>query len=124
VAVRLVIAQLRTTDLAGSIAFYTQRLGLMLAFRHADFYAGIRAGDQLFHLKAVDAPDPSIGYVQAGEHFDLYLMVDDLAAMAETCHRNGIAFDREPHDTPWGTREFSLRDDQGHVLYFGQDHSA
>lgn len=34
------IAQLRTTDLEGSIRFYTQRLGMTLAFRHEDFYAG------------------------------------------------------------------------------------
>ena len=71
------IPQLRTTDLAASIRFYTERLGLTLEFRYEDFYAGIRAGDQLFHLKPV-------------------------------------------HDTAWNTREFVVRDDQGHTLYFGQ----
>ena len=35
--------QLRTTNLEGSIRFYTEKVGLDLAFRHADFYAGIRA---------------------------------------------------------------------------------
>jgi uncharacterized glyoxalase superfamily protein PhnB len=24
------------------------------------------------------------------------------------------------HDTPWGTREFVIKDDQGHTLYFGE----
>jgi len=24
------------------------------------------------------------------------------------------------HETPWGTREFAVKDDQGHTLYFGQ----
>ncbi len=42
--VRTVIPQLRTTDLEGSIAFHVGRLGLALAFRYGDFYAGIRAG--------------------------------------------------------------------------------
>jgi catechol 2,3-dioxygenase-like lactoylglutathione lyase family enzyme len=37
------IAQLRTTDLAESIHFYTTKVGLTLAFQHQDFYAGIRA---------------------------------------------------------------------------------
>jgi hypothetical protein len=23
------------------------------------------------------------------------------------------------HETPWKTREFAIRDDQGHILYFG-----
>ena len=52
------IAQLRTTDLAGSIRFYTTKIGLALEFQYQDFYAGIRAGDQQFHLKLVDEKDP------------------------------------------------------------------
>ena len=48
------IAQLRTTDLAESIRFYTTKVGLTLEFQYMDFYAGIRAGSQLFHLKLVD----------------------------------------------------------------------
>jgi hypothetical protein len=27
---------------------------------------------------------------------------------------------KDVHDTPWGTREFVVKDDQGHTLYFGQ----
>jgi catechol 2,3-dioxygenase-like lactoylglutathione lyase family enzyme len=44
------ICQLRTTDLAESIRFYTAVVGLTLEFQYEDFYAGIRAGHQLFHL--------------------------------------------------------------------------
>ena len=43
------IPQLRTTDLASSIRFYTTKLGLSLEFQYEDFYAGIRAGSQVFH---------------------------------------------------------------------------
>lgn len=57
------IAQLRTTDLAASIQFYTDKLGLTLAFQYEDFYAGIRAGDQHLHLKRIDDKDPSIAFV-------------------------------------------------------------
>lgn len=35
------IAQLRTTDLAESIRFYTTKVGLTLEFQYQDFYAGI-----------------------------------------------------------------------------------
>ena len=44
------ICQLRTTDLAESIRFYTGVVGLSLELQYEDFYAGIRAGHQLFHL--------------------------------------------------------------------------
>jgi len=55
-----VIAQLRTTDLNESIRFYTHEIGLILEFQYEDFYAGIRAGNQVFHLKLVEERDPSI----------------------------------------------------------------
>ena len=46
------IAQLRTTNLTESIRFYTDMVGLKLEFQYQDFYAGIRAGTQIFSLKA------------------------------------------------------------------------
>jgi catechol 2,3-dioxygenase-like lactoylglutathione lyase family enzyme len=114
------IAQLRTTDLAGSIRFYTAKVGLTLAFQHEDFYAGIRAGDQLFHLKLVDEKDPSVAFVDRGEHFHLYLETDDAVAAAEALKENGVPLVKDVHETAWGTKEFVVKDDQGRTLYFGQ----
>jgi catechol 2,3-dioxygenase-like lactoylglutathione lyase family enzyme len=119
-AISGVIAQLRTTDLAASIRFYTTRLGLTLDFQYEDFYAGIRAGDQVFHLKRVDEKDPSIEFVDHGGHFHLYLETDDIEATATTLRANGVPLVRDVHDTPWGTRECVIKDDQGHTLYFGE----
>lgn len=113
--------QLRTTDLAASIHFYTTTLGLTLAFEHRDFYAGIRAGDQLFHLKLVGKKDPSIKDVARDEHFHLYLETDDAAAAADTLDGRGVELVEDLHDTSWGTREFVIRDDQGHTLYLGEN---
>jgi catechol 2,3-dioxygenase-like lactoylglutathione lyase family enzyme len=121
VRISSVIAQLRTTDLAGSIRFYTAKVGLTLAFQHQDFYAGIRAGNQLFHLKLVDEKDPSIAFVDEGEHFHLYFETDDAVAAAEALKRNGVPLVKDVHETAWGTTEFVIKDDQGHTLYFGQN---
>jgi catechol 2,3-dioxygenase-like lactoylglutathione lyase family enzyme len=117
---RSAAAQLRTTDLARTIRFYTQVLGLELAFQYEDFYAGLRAGAQMIHLKLVDEADPSIPYVAAGEHLHLYLETDDAAALSAAIKAKGVSLVRELHETPWGTREFVLRDDCGHTLYFGE----
>ena len=114
------IAQLRTTDLDGSIRFYVERLGMKLAFRHEDFYAGIDADGQTFHLKHVDAPDPSIADVREGGHFHLYFETDDAAALATTFAQRGVRLVEGLHETAWQTREFVIEDDQGHTLYFGQ----
>jgi catechol 2,3-dioxygenase-like lactoylglutathione lyase family enzyme len=115
-----VITQLRTTNLGQSIRFYTEKVGLTLAFQYEDFYAGIRAGNQLFHPKLIDEKDPSIEFVDKGDHFHLYFDTDDAEATADALKRNGVRLVKDVHDTPWGTKEFALKDDQGHTLYFGQ----
>jgi catechol 2,3-dioxygenase-like lactoylglutathione lyase family enzyme len=115
-----VIAQLRTTDLPRAIRFYTETLGFELAFRYQDFYADIRAGGQVFHLKRVDGTDPSIAFVQEGEHFHLYFDVDDVDGAAAQLKGRDVPLLQEARDTPWGTRELAFRDPDGHTLYFGQ----
>ena len=116
-----VIPQLRTTNLKSSIDFYTTKLGLQLQFQYQDFYAGIRAGNQIFHLKLVDKTDPSIQFVKDGGHFHLYLETKDVAAVAAALKVNGVYFVKDVHDTPWGTREIIIRDDQGHTLHVGEN---
>jgi catechol 2,3-dioxygenase-like lactoylglutathione lyase family enzyme len=114
------IAQLRTTDLGASIRFYTTKAGLTLEFQYQDFYAGIRAGNQLFHLKLSDEKDPSIEFVDKTEGFHLYFETDDASATAAALTGNGVALLKDIHETDWGTREFVIKDDQGHTLYFGE----
>ena len=115
-----VIPQLRTTDLKSSIRFYTTKLGLRLEFQYQDFYAGIRAGNQTFHLKLVDDKDPAIQFVENGEHFHLYLETEDVAAAAAALKANGVSLVKDVHETRWGTKECVIQDDQGHTLYLGQ----
>ena len=115
-----VVAQLRTTDLAASIRFYTSTLGLEVEFQYQDFYAGIRAGSQVFHLKLVDTADPSVEYVKRGDHFHLYLEVDNADEAAAALAGKGVRPVKPVTDTPWGTREFVILDDQGHTLYLGE----
>src|SRR4051812_17900055 len=119
-AISGVIAQLRTVDLKSSIAFYTTKLGLQLEFQYQDFYAGIRAGNQVFHLKLVDEKDPSIPFVANGGHFHLYLETNDVAATAAVLKANGVPMVKDVHETPWGTREAVIKDDQGHTLHLGE----
>jgi catechol 2,3-dioxygenase-like lactoylglutathione lyase family enzyme len=115
-----VATQLRTTDLAQSIRFYTDVLGLTLEFQYQDFYSGIRAGDQVFHLKLVDDRDPSIDFVERNDHFHLYLQVADARAAVDSLVRKGVPLVKPLADTAWGTREFVIKDDQGHTLYLGE----
>jgi catechol 2,3-dioxygenase-like lactoylglutathione lyase family enzyme len=115
-----VVPQLRTTDLPASIAFYTEKLGFTLEFQHDDFYAGVRCGNHVVHLKLIDAPDPSIAFVNEGEHFHLYFESPDVSAVADALKRRGVPLVQDVHETAWGTRECVITDDAGHTLYFGE----
>jgi catechol 2,3-dioxygenase-like lactoylglutathione lyase family enzyme len=115
-----IVPQLRTTDMASSIRFYTEKLGFSVEFQYQDFYAGIRAGGQIFHLKLVDEIDPSIPYVDQGEHFHLYLETNGVVDFAARLKANGVQLVKDVHETPWKTREIVIHDDQGHTLYLGE----
>ena len=90
------------------------------SFKQLIPYVVLRAGDQIFHLKQADEKDASIEFVDQGEHFHLYLQTDDAAGFADTLKNNGVPLLRDVHKTEWGTREFVIKDDQGHTLYFGE----
>jgi len=115
-----ITAQLRTTDIQASVNFYTEKLGFTLEFIHQDFYAGVSAGGQQLHLKLVDERDPSIAYVNTGEHLHLYFGVTGIDAFAAQLKARGVHFLKDLHATNWHTREFVVQDDQGHTLYFGE----
>ena len=106
--------------MASSIRFYTEKLGFSVEFKYEDFYAGIRVGGQVFHLKLVDEKDPSIPYVDAGEHFHLYLETNGVVGFAARLKANGVQLAKDVHETPWKTREIVIHDDQGHTLYLGE----
>jgi catechol 2,3-dioxygenase-like lactoylglutathione lyase family enzyme len=118
-AIATITSQLRTTDLDRSVRFYTEKVGLKLQFRHADFYAGICSPSGSFHLKLVDTPDPSIAFVREGGHLHLYLGVHDVDAFAERLRSAGVDLVQPPCDTTWGTRELVFHDDQRHTIYAG-----
>lgn len=111
--------QLRTTDLDASVRFYVQKPGFTLGFRWDDFCAGICAGEAEFHLKLVDAPDPSIAHVAQGGHGHLYFHVDDLDALLAAFCARGVVADGAG-ERAWGVREIVLHEDQGHTLSFGE----
>ena len=119
-AITGIVPQLRTTDMTSSIRFYTEKLGFSVEFNYQDFYVGIRAGNQLFHLKLVDEKDPSIPYVDHEGHFHLYLETNGVAAFATQLKASGVPLVKDVHETLWSTREFVIHDDQGHTLYLGE----
>ena len=118
--IKNIAPQLRTTDMDSSISFYTEKLGFVVEFNYQDFYAGIKAGEQMIHLKLVEDPDPSISFVDDGGHLHLYFETEGVGEFAEKLKSRGVTMVEDVHETDWNTREFVIHDDQGHTLYFGE----
>ena len=114
-----IATQVRVTDLERALRFYTEVLGFEEEFRFEDFYAGIRLGETRLHLKLVDHPDPSIAFVREGDHLHLYIRVNDVdAAFRELQGRAEVV---HPITTkPWGMRELTIQDPDGHTIYVAQ----
>ena len=118
--IKKIAPQIRTTDITATIRFYTEVLDFSVEFNYDDFYAGIRSGDHIIHLKRVDEQDPSIPFVEHGGHLHLYVEIEDVTGFAEQLKSKGVTLVEDVHETAWNTRELVLHDDQGHTIYFGE----
>lgn len=114
---------LMARDVAALLQFYS-RLGFALAFRDdpaAPQYAAVRRGPVELHLQWADPSQ----WTHPGDRPAYRFLVPDVDALhAEFLAAGGLGPVAgggpwaAPADTPWGTREFHVRDPGGNVLQF------
>lgn len=111
---------LRVHDVSASVRFYAA-LGFREIFRDAPAapkYAGMRRDAVELHLQwhASGAWDPS------GDRPTYRFLVDDVDGLFDEVTTRSPDLDRtDVMDTPWGTREFHVRDLDRNGLQFYQD---
>ena len=107
-------------DVGGAVAFYA-RLGFRLVFQDdpaAPRYAAVRRDDVELHLQWQDGA----AWVHPGDRPVYRFTVDNPDALRAEYQTAGALVDSTPvRDTPWGTREFHLRDPDGNGLQFYRD---
>jgi catechol 2,3-dioxygenase-like lactoylglutathione lyase family enzyme len=107
---------LMVSDVAASIRFY-QRLGFEHAFSDAPSdpkYAGLRRDGVELHLQWHDVKDLS-----PGDRPTYRFLVPEVDELSGEFSAEQAALDRtEVRDTPWGTREFHVRDPDRNGLQF------
>lgn len=116
-------------DLTSSIEFFA-RLGFALAFQDSTTdprYAGVRRGPVELHLQWAD---PSQWDYPVDRPAYRFLVSDVDALHAEFLATGDVVPEadggpwRTPADTPWGTREFHVRDPGGNSLQFYRPRSG
>ena len=113
--------QFLVLDLEEARTFYVEKLGFRVAFIYGDFYAGVERDGITIHLKLSDTPDPSRQVKQRDDHLDVYITVDDVAALYAEYQSRGVVFAQSLETKPWGMQEFVVWDNNGYILHFGQD---
>jgi catechol 2,3-dioxygenase-like lactoylglutathione lyase family enzyme len=110
VKLRSTVPVLPVSDIAEARTFYADELGFTVEFEAGD-YIGVARDEALLHLDGV--VNAGAGMVTCRVEAD---GVDDLYAELEPA---GVIDPEEPiRTTPWGARQFSVRDCCGNRLTF------
>jgi len=112
------VIMLSVTDMARSLEFYRDRLGLPVAFASGEF-AFLDAGGTTLALRGV-ARLPPVEEVRT----ELVFQVDDVAEAHRALTARGVAFRVEPRPVSGDDFAADFRDPDGHVLsVFGKKRS-
>lgn len=108
-------------SLERQIAFYCARLGFTCGFRQ-DNYAYLSRGPVAIRL--LECPPRADGK-PLGDNQSFYIDVDGIDALFESL-RDGLVDlpdgrVRPPFDQPYAQREFHVIDEDGTLIFFGQD---
>jgi lactoylglutathione lyase len=112
---------LYVSDLAASIAFYRDVIGLPLKFVDAG-YAEFATRDTRFALYERRRAEWLIGGPTApGPAAEAVFVVDDVDEQARRLTEMGVPLLSRPTDRPWGHRTLHVGDPDGFVVEFAQE---
>ena len=105
--------ELPVTDEVAAQEWYVEQLGFEATWHVTDGrIAAVRRGDcALFLRGGHDAPAPQVVWVFA----------EDVDAFADEVAASGVEIAVPLADTPWGLRQFTVRDPSGHLIHFHHD---
>ena len=120
--IRQIAPQFFTTDLRATLAYYEDTLGFAClgTWGTPPVYAIVARDERAIHFRVAEPPTSNPNKY-AEELLDAYLFVHDADALHAEYAGRGAEFTRALGDTPWGTREFVLKDCDGRLLAFGSD---
>jgi hypothetical protein len=121
--IRQIAPQFFTTRLAETLAYYKDRLGFDCLGTWGDppVYAIVARDNHRIHFRCAGPPTPNPDKYD-DELLDAYLIIEDPDALNAEYLGREVEFTRALGDTPWGSREFVVKDCDGRLLAFGASH--
>lgn len=110
---------LQVADVKRSMAFYCDRLGFISNGTWGDGpnFAIVQFGRVTIALDRSQGDGP----IPVNQYWAAYLYVEDADALSARFREHGVEILRGPEDTFYGSRDFDIRDPDGHILAFGHD---
>lgn len=109
-AVRRIIANIETSDIAAAKRFYHDVLGLDLLMDHG--WIATYGSDEQMAVQVSFVSEGGSGTPVP----DLSIEVDDVEAALTGMRKAGFAIEYGPADEPWGVRRFYVRDPFGRLV--------
>jgi uncharacterized glyoxalase superfamily protein PhnB len=104
------VPNLPVRDVPAAQQWYEEVLGLGINWLWEDNFGSVGGDHVELFLYESDAPHPTI----------CSIFVDDVEAVYERCRERGGEIVSDLEAKPWGVREFSIRDPDGHVFRIGR----
>jgi catechol 2,3-dioxygenase-like lactoylglutathione lyase family enzyme len=111
---RISAITLKVSDMARSVAFYSELLGLKLLYGGKDsFFSSLQTAARNGVILNLEQGTPQVMWGR------IIFYVEDVDQSWQYLTSNGFTAPR-PRDAEWGERYFHLRDPDGHELSFAQ----
>ena len=110
-------------DIEQSIEFYSQIIGFTVAFRYADFYAGIIKDGNSIHLKSGKPSMEERSARRNNQDLDIIFTVDDIEDLFEELSNKNVDIIQSLRHMPYG-REFYISDPDGYIIGFVEEKSG
>ena len=113
---KLFAVRVFVTDWDRAIRFYSETLGMPIAFRSDEIgWAQMATGEGQLALERVDPSDQE-GQALIGRFVGVSLQVSDILMTYQTLAERGVEFLAPPEKQPWGGMLAHLRDPDGNIL--------
>ncbi|MEN0055107.1 MAG: VOC family protein [Mucilaginibacter sp.] len=99
-----------------TIQFYTQKMGFTF---HASWDGYLILSRDGIYIHLWPCSEPAIA-----KSTSCYIVVTEIEKLFTEYKSNGINPDTQLQDRPWKMKEFSILDNNGNLIHFGQDISG